>query len=405
MKTICHPNAHRLCASVTENYIAERLLDSCLGTFARSSMGQNVVALVLTGSFSRGEGSIFIDSSGVAHVLGDIEFFVVLNDEANHKVAMTQLSDLSSSVEQELEEQQIDCKVEFSPVARSYFRRVRPRIFNYELLKHGKVALGDKSILQEIPSFGAESIPPEDGFYLFSNRMVEQLIAWKSLENNSCDNRYQILKLYLDMAGSCLVVSGRYAPTYSERVGLCAEVVAAKNIIIAADRRQSFLEILKAATEYKLNPNTTECPLMSGPYSPKMFWKQFKEAAAFCKEIWLWEIQYLFGASDKNDSWTVSANHRFPVRFVVREWLKFLLMAHRAGQEYSVWRAIRMIAKGTPRTMIYAAAANLYFSLAEGQKVDLGAIEQLLPIPCRLDSEEQALDAVIAAWNNFVRSA
>ena len=403
--TICPSNALRLCESGTEDIIAERLLDRCLGAFARFSVSQNVVALVLTGSFSRGEGSIVLDDSGNSYVLGDIEFFVVLGEGANHSLTHTQLSALSSTVEQELAEKQIYCKVEFSPVARSYFRRVRPNIFNYELLKHGKVVFGDKSILQDISSFGAESIPPEDGFFLLCNRIVEQLIAWKSTENNSCDNRYQILKLYLDMAGSCLVASGRYAPTYAERAHLCADAVAAENIIIGVNRRESFLEILKAATTYKLNPNATECQLMSGPFSTEIFWKHFKEAAAFCKDIWLWEIQHLFGASEKCERWTIEANHRFPMRFIVREWLKFLLMAHRARQKYSIWRAIRLFTKGTPRTMIYAAAANLYFSLTEGQKVDLRAIEQLLPVPCRLNSQEQALEAVIAAWNNFVRSA
>lgn len=402
---ISKTNQYRLCIGGCENKTATMVLDHCVSAIGKVSNDHSLIALALTGSFSRGEGSILVDRSGVAHVLGDIEFFVALDEGANHSIAQVQLSALSSAVEQELQEQQIDCKVEFSPVSRNYFRRVRPSIFNYELLKHGKVVFGDKGILHEIPSFGAESIPPEDGFYLLCNRIVEQLIAWRSLEINSCDNRYQILKLYLDMAGSCLVVSGRYAPTYAERTGLCAEAVAAENIIIAADRRQSFLEILKTATAYKLNPNTAECPLMSGPYSPELFRKLFTEAASICRDIWGWELRYLFGASDRSEPWTVSANRFFRARFVVREWLKFLLMARRAGQDYSVRHAVRLFTKGTPRTLIYAAAVEMYFYLAEGQKVDLRAIEQLLPIPCRLDSEEQALDAVIAAWNNYVRSA
>lgn len=402
---ISKTNQYRLCIGGCENKTATMVLDHCVSAIGKDSNDYSLIALILTGSFSRGEGSIFLDDLSVAHVLGDIEFFVVLDGGVEHSKLHSQLAVLSSDIERLLLEQQIDCKVEFSPVARNYFRRVRPSIFNYELLKHGKVVFGDKSILQEIPSFGAESIPPEDGFYLLCNRIVEQLIAVRSLRDSSGDIQYQILKLYLDMAGSCLVVSGRYAPTYAERVGLCAEAMAAENIIIAADRRQSFLEILKTATAYKLNPNTNDCPLMSGPYSPELFWKLFTEAASICRDVWGWELRHLFGASEKSEGWTIKAKRRFSARFVVREWLKFLLMAHRAGQNYSVRRAVSLFTKGTPRTLIYAAAADLYFSLAEGRTVDLGAIEQLLPIPCRLDSQEQALDAVIAAWNNYVRSA
>jgi hypothetical protein len=404
--TLSDASIHNDCfTSIPSNEIVRQILDQCITAIDIFSKQLLVEALILTGSFSRGEGSILFGDSGVANVLGDMEFYVVLGESANHASVQTQLSMLAQTVERELCEQQINCKVEFSPVARNYFRRVRPSIFNYELFKNGKVVFGDKNLLQEIPPFGPDSIPPEDGFYLLSNRMVEQLIAVTSMRDNSSDIRYQILKLYLDMAGSYLVVSGRYAPTYAERAGLCSAAMPTDKIIASSARRQLFLETLDKATAYKLNPNIADCPLMSEENLPEQFWKLFQEAASYCRDIWQWELHQLFGASENGAGWTVLANRRFKILFIIREWLKFFIMTHRAGQKFSVWRAIRQCTKGTPRTLIYAAAAHLYFGLAEGKKIDTRTIERLLPVSCRLNSTDEAIDAVIDSWDKFVRSA
>ena len=402
---ISKTNQYRLCIGGCEDKTATMVLDHCVSAIGKVSNDHSLTALILTGSFSRGEGSIFLDDSSVAHVLGDIEFFVVLAEGERHADVHSLLAALSLDVERQLCEQQINCKIEFSPVARNYFRRVRPNIFNYELLKHGKVVFGDKNILHEIPSFGSDRIPPEDGFFLLCNRIVEQLIATRSLRGNPSDFRYQILKLYLDMAGSYLVVSGRYAPTYAERVDLCEEAMVTDNVIISDDRRKLFQDILASCTAYKLNPNTTDCPLMSEESSSENLWKLFQEAAPFCKDIWLWEIQQLFGITENGTVWTVLANRRFKLRFIIREWLKFFIVAHRVGRKLSVWRAICQFSKGTPRTLIYSAAAHMYFCLAEGKKIDTRMVEQLLPVSSNLNSTDEAIDAVIDSWNTFVRSA
>lgn len=383
------------------------MLECCVFAVEECARRQDadVAALVLTGSFSRGEGSVLQGSSGVTRILGDIEFFVVLNHGADFSSNQKVLLALSAEVEQLLDEQQIVCNVEFSAVSRNYFRNVKPSIFNYELQRHGKVVLGDAAILSEIPIFTSESIPLVDGFYLLCNRIVEQLIAAKSLRDQSFDIRYQIVKLYLDMAGSFLVVSGRYAPTYAERVILCPEAINADNVMASTDRSQQFAHILETATAYKLNPSAVDCPLMGKENSSELQWQFFKEAASFCKDIWQWETKRLFGASKNIDDWTLFANRNFTLRAIIREWLKFFIIAHRSGCKVSPTRAIRQFSKGTPRTLIYAAAVELYFSLAEDREIDVRKIEQLLPVPCRLSSPEEAIDAVIEAWNTFVRSA
>lgn len=405
MKDDFRIEASPLCASELGNSIAAHLLDSCLRAFDRFAGKQRIAALVLMGSFSRGEGSIWIDDSGIAHVLGDIEFFAVLGEGSNLATSQKHLNELSATAERELAEQRINCKVEFSAVARNYFSRIRPSIFNYELQKHGKVVWGNQNIIGEIPPFGHEQIPPEDGFFLLCNRIVEQLIALRSMDESPSDQRYQLMKLYLDMAGSYLVVSGSYAPTYAERVGICSAAMASENVFQSPASLEKFLDTLGSCTAYKLSPNETDCQLMSGEYSPSLFKKLFKETAVFCRDIWQWEIRRLFETAGDTVKWTGPAGRSLGLRMVIREWLKFLLMARRSGRKVSLERMVRLFFKGTPRMLIYAAAAHLYFSLAEDREIDSQRIEMLLPNPCRLKSQNEAVDAVIDAWNTFVRSA
>jgi len=390
---------------IAPNEIISQILDHCIAAINIFSKRHIVGALVLTGSFSRGEGSICYNSEEFVQIMGDIEFFVVFERILDYSTLQEGLSLCASEAEQKLEKQQILCKIEFSPVSRDYFRRAKPSIFNFELKTHGKVVFGDKTLLQEIPTYSAASIPSVDGFYLLCNRIVEQLIALKSLQDMSKDNRYQILKLYLDLAGSYLVVSGRYAPTYAERVDLCSDALLTDNILTSTARQQQFVEILREATDYKLNPSSADCHLMEGGFTPENYWLLFREAASFCRDIWQWEIQKLYGISVKETGRQFSTNSGFKFRFIFRDWVKFFLMAHRAGRKVSLYRSFCQFRQGTPRTLIYAAAAYLFFSLAEDRPIDTRVIERLLPLSCNLNSTDEAIDSVIDAWINFVRSA
>ena len=69
----------------------------------------------------------------------------------------------------------IEAHLGMSPVSAGYLRRLRPNIFSFELISHGKVVWGDAHILKLAPQFEASEIPLDDGFRLLMNRMIELL--------------------------------------------------------------------------------------------------------------------------------------------------------------------------------------------------------------------------------------
>jgi len=65
-----------LCRDPQHDGALRRIVDGCAG-FLAERLPDKLVALVLTGSFSRGEGTV-LPVNGHLRVLGDIEFLVVV---------------------------------------------------------------------------------------------------------------------------------------------------------------------------------------------------------------------------------------------------------------------------------------------------------------------------------------
>jgi len=78
-----------LCRDARGDAAARAVVERCLG-FLRDRLGPRLVGLILTGSFSRGEGTV-VAVNGHLRVLGDIEFLVVLprrRDERAHQARL-----------------------------------------------------------------------------------------------------------------------------------------------------------------------------------------------------------------------------------------------------------------------------------------------------------------------------
>jgi hypothetical protein len=80
-------------------------------------------------------------------------------------------------------------------------------------------------------------------------------------------------------------------------------------------------------------------------------------------------------------------------------------MAYRNNNDIDLGKTVRLFMKEIPRTMIYAAAFRLCLGIAEGKVIESHEIEQLLPVPCHFDNNEEAIQRVIDCWNSYVRSA
>lgn len=153
-------------------------------------ISDNLEAIILVGSFARGEG---------IETLSDIEFLVVVK---NVKIARD-----SEDIK--------NVTIKFT--TGKHLKRLKPYIFTIELKKFGKVLWGEKDILGLVPDYAYADIEPKDGFILLNNRIVEQLIVWREISAGQPVRYYEMAKGYIQLVNAYLAVNKTYKSRYPEK--------------------------------------------------------------------------------------------------------------------------------------------------------------------------------------------
>jgi hypothetical protein len=322
------------------------------------SLGSTLRAIVLTGSLARDEAS-FVREGDIWTCAGDAEFLVVLNPNVTAARGMT-IHAIQKSIENDLSQKGIFCRIGLGRVHPSYFRRLPPHIFSYELRHCGLIIAGDDRILGTIPDFSVEELSREDAWRLLCNRLIEQLTCIDDFSNErigpSRRLEYLTIKLYLDMATSYLVFVGAYEPTYRGRAQSLRELVLqSKSDGIAPFLMSDFADRVTQCTEWKLSGGRGPSILMPA------YWQ---EAICYAHKLWRWEIVRMTGAAaDLSTSalWDQIAG-KLKIAEKIRGWAS---TARRSGVKnaHHWWRWARLVPHATPRYMIYRVGTELAFSL------------------------------------------
>ena len=321
--------------------------------------GSDLLAIILTGSQARNEGTFVPRGAGWA-VCGDAEFVFVFKNRGSVP-ARADIDRLRRDVQDALVEQRITCTIGLSAVEPSFLRRAEPSIFAYELRERGEVLSGDTQILQMMSRFQAADIPIEDGWRLLQNRIVEMLDFPQDCAFDGGvlpeQIRYRTTKLYLDMATSLLLFVGEYAPSYRERArhlqNLQWDVTAAPPFLTG-----DFLREVCRCTEWKVSG---EGPGLDAT------WKAWEEAVVRAHQMWRWEVAILAGCSSRADDRELMAawmrRQSLPGR--LRGWLYALREQGFPGSARQCSRWAKRASKGSPRYWIYAAANEFLFGLPD----------------------------------------
>ncbi|HEX9868067.1 MAG TPA: hypothetical protein VGC99_05630 [Candidatus Tectomicrobia bacterium] len=418
--------------------ICEQTTRRCLEHF-----GGTLRAIILTGSLARDEAT-FVEEGNGWSLLGDVEF-VLIFDEGAPLPPVPGIDLLREKIEEGLLQQNIRGHVSLSAVYPAFLRRLRPRIFAYELRTCGQVVWGDRQILFLIPIFSPSDIPLEDAWRLLCNRMVELLEVADELAGTpatlSWRVYYRTVKLYLDMATSYLVFVGAYEPTYrgrAEKLYLLADSATPGDALPfpLAD----FAERVIACTQAKLlgprsspllpfevrEKDKVALPLDGGGEGwgwpgkgPGMaFWE---EAVAYARSLWRWELARLTGEEGQQADSVLMKSwmQRQPFHHRLRGWLYVLRQRgwHRSWRDWPRWG--RRGWQASPRYLVYAAATELFFRLARllvscGETrhpdFDCETLRRLLPVARTADrwDERPALWRLASdiVWNyhEFVQS-
>ena len=386
-------------------------LERCVAFVTERLPPSRLVAVVLTGSFARGEGSV-LPWGEALRVLGDLEFFVVLPAGDAVRAERRHFASWGHEASARLAAAGIRADVEFGPVELDFFRRrARPSIFVSDLRRHGKVLWGPADVLAAIPDFGVECIPREDALNLLFNRTIEQLDAYERVARLSgealLDVLYQRLKLTLDLAGSALAFAGVHTALYQRRPAAFARLVAETPSLGA--RLPSWFEgELARSAAAKLDPGEHLAwpPAHVGAEEQRELLRgAIVSAAPAVAALLHWELEQLVGAGGELPA-LLDAYTRTPsARQRIREWARVVLHPMPAPLPIAHGMIARLVWRSTPRALLYVAAARAYLELtglvAEGD--DVG---RLLPVPPAARPRDAAARraAIVALWKWCIRN-
>ena len=358
--------------------IGEETVRLCL-----EKCGQQLRAIILTGSLARDEATFIQEKSGW-RLLGDVDFFLVYG-QTSPLPSDADLSSLGSAVEQRLVTRGISGHVGLGAVHPSYLRQLRPRIASYELRNSGRVLWGDAQILSLIPQFGVGEIPREDAWRMLCNRAVEFVASAATDQPAEADGDfssfYAAIKLMLDSATSYLVFTGAYEPTFRRRAVRLGEFANESAAISAAPfPLRPFADQVSACTAWKLSGSEKDAQ-----FRPEIWKQAMRYAIALCR----WELLQLTDAPatlSDDELWC-----RWLSRLTVLQWVRaWLSAARRVGwsQSWKNWpRWMRLSLRGTPRYLVYRVAAGLLSELSRCAETDSTAF--------RLDSNLGELGALL----------
>lgn len=382
-------------------------------------------AIVLTGSFARGEGSAILADNRL-RVLGDIEFLVFF--ESGVKLAKLQgaLNLRARSLQKELAARETFCDLEFGAVQADYLRKMRPHIFAYELITSGRTVWGKSDILARAKRFPASALPLWDAWRMLNNRIVEQLESLKSLESRDRaaleHALYSIVKSYIDLATTCLIFCGRYASTYAARSAELRRWAAEPAHHSGAAFLKTLADRVSTSTAFKLSPSTELRPLgiwLDQPDLEKLraeVRRASLDLVILLREVWRWQAAKLAGLPmDKPrevSELTAAVFQTQGWNEKLRGWAKLAATPEVRQQRGFYRRAGSLLRRASPRYLIYSVASELYFNLPavfSGSDPDVARLERQLPVVFTEHfSEPRAwwrLRAnVITGWRLFLRN-
>lgn len=331
-------------------------------------------AIVLAGSFARGESSV-LEVEGRLQVLGDMEFMVFFSSGADLNALQAELSARAKEIRRELAPA-ADCEVEFSAVTREYLRKLRPQIFGFELLAHGRTVWGDESLLANAPRFPASRIPKFDAWRMLNNRLLEQLEWADSIAEADRQQLlhilYQLAKCYIDLGTAVLLFAGKYESSYAARAS-ALEALAQET----TDHEMWFVhplaERVGECTAFKLAPQVAMKPLGvrldAGDLDEVRadICRALADMVPVARSIWRWAAAQLSGHALQEKMQDAelrdAALSTQQMREVLKGWVKVALNSKVRREPEFARRMATLISRGSPRYLTYCVASELFFQL------------------------------------------
>ena len=179
-------------------------------TILKNRYKDNLVSLVLGGSFGRGEGSYYIGLNNEFKLVNDLDIFIILkNVQLNNY-------NVDNEINNSLSENKINIKIDFIFIGTDELELTKPSQLNYDFKFGSKVIFGDKNILSKIKFNKNIKISNLESRILLNTRLWCYIGAFEIFIKNNInkadqfDILYQLSKSLIAIGESILIKQNKY---------------------------------------------------------------------------------------------------------------------------------------------------------------------------------------------------
>lgn len=348
-------------AMASYDFVVQDFLKNVCDIIVKNISGQNIESVILIGSFSKGEGTVYIDRNNRPVFLSDSEFIVVLNKEADYRTLTDKSEQIGINVSRMLKEKEFDIEVDLSLFLEKSLTKMPPTAFTYELKNYGKVIWGNRKILDVVPDYKRNDIKKEESVAVIFNRAIEQLNEiFGDKKEVMTTQTYQICKGYVNLASSILIAEGKYEPLYKNMPAQVSRLDYRDCKFDYAD----LMEKIRKWMDFKLEPK--EDLLFKNREEVLKEWQRLRK---YYRDVWGWESgkfqivdspRFIVHGLEENDI-ELAKGHLKKERFKgkIKGWLKLILYQEKSGN-LSLLRAVRLIFKGSPKMLAWVCGMIVY---------------------------------------------
>ena len=205
-------------------------------------------AVVLGGSFGRGEGSVKEAPGAEAFPLNDYDIWVITRETESH----TNFPAIAAAIKNQIG---IDF-VDLTNITSSSLSRLPCKQVFYDLRYGASIISGDAEILKKIPAYSNKQILKEDAILLLCNRLAGILGAFDSehILNKSSLSDYQknqLIHMGIACGDAILIMKESYHSSYREKLNALKALFSDVSFLDTSAQK-----ILTDAYQEKLYPNS-----------------------------------------------------------------------------------------------------------------------------------------------------
>lgn len=230
-------------------------IEKCRDRIVENAGPENIVGLILSGSFASCEGSmVMLDGHPV--FLSDMDLVLVVSSAASHAEIYHRRSIIGKECEELLPDVRFDGRIDIGVITPGELAGMPQSPGVFDIREKGVLLYGEKGLFGRFPSFNHSEIGADEALRLIENRMAAFLGYWPATDKPEGKDLsrflYGVSRVYTDILTASLCAADSYQPGYAARAGFLADSTDASEL--RGELGRSLTDDVVRWTRFKIDP-------------------------------------------------------------------------------------------------------------------------------------------------------